>query len=170
MRQVHEARVLEVDRPGEHGPCDALVTASPGLWLRVKTADCLPLVLWRPGRLGVCHAGWRGLALGVVEAAVHHMEHAGALRVWIGPAIGPCCYEVGPEVAERFPHSWRPGPAGRPHLDLAGEAVRRLQALGVNSPLAAGVCTRCHQHLLFSHRGGGGRAGRNLSYASLSTG
>lgn len=167
MNQVHGTRVHRVHELGSYPECDALVTRTTGLALWIKTADCLPVVLWSPGVLGVAHAGWRGLSAGVLEAAAREMGGDPPHRAWIGPAIGPCCYEVGPEVAQYFPLNRHPGPKGKPHLDLPAEARRRLRALGVAAVQDASCCTRCHQHLLHSYRGAGSRAGRNLTRALL---
>jgi hypothetical protein len=91
------------------------------------------------------------------------------LRALLGPAIGPCCFEVGAEVADHFPEDVRfPRAGARPHVDLFAAAARRLVAAGVDPGgiAAPGPCTRCHQHLLHSHRGSGGGGGRNLAYAA----
>lgn len=100
MHQVHGAVVARADGPGPVGEADAIVTGVRGLPIAVATADCLPVVLSADGGVGVVHAGWRGLAVGVIPAAVERLgDRLGTVRAAaIGPHIGPCCYEVGPEV------------------------------------------------------------------------
>jgi hypothetical protein len=104
VRQVHGNKVVEVDRPGAVGEADALFTTRPGLPLAVFTADCLGIVIRAEGAVGVAHGGWRGLVAGVVGELREAMAAAGHIpsRATIGPSIGPCCFEVGDEVAGRF--------------------------------------------------------------------
>jgi purine-nucleoside/S-methyl-5'-thioadenosine phosphorylase / adenosine deaminase len=169
-RQVHSARVLAASEGGERGQGDALWSDRPGLALAVATADCVPVVLAGGGRVAAVHAGWRGIAAGVVGQAVAALAvEPGRLAAWIGPAIGPCCYEVGEEVAARVvaaaePGIARPGPRGRPHLDLPAAVGSQLVAAGVGEVETLGGCTRCHPESLFSYRGEGRRAGRNLAF------
>jgi copper oxidase (laccase) domain-containing protein len=135
----------------------------------VRTADCLPLVLASPGEgIAVVHAGWRGLAAGIVEAAVATFRKPEALAAVLGPAIGPCCFEVGAEVADRFPGSVvRFEGAPRPHVDLPGNTRQRLGRAGLapGSIVDGPGCSRCHQHLLPSHRGSGGDGTRCVTGA-----
>jgi copper oxidase (laccase) domain-containing protein len=131
----------------------------------VRTADCLPILLVAERGVALVHAGWRGLAAGVVEAALDCFR-APLRAALLGPAIGPCCFEVGPEVEARFPdHVIRPR-RGRPRVDLAGRAGEILRSRAPHAEvLGPGPCTRCHQHLLYSHRGSAGAPGRILAYA-----
>ena len=163
MHQVHGGRVVTAGGAGHAGEADGLVTARPGLALLVTVADCLPVFLLEPasGVIGALHAGWRGIAGGVLEAGVAAAHALGAspeqLRVAIGPGIGPCCFEVGPEVAERFdPETHRPGRGTRPHVDLAHAARLRLAAAGVIPASISGpsACTRCQGGRYFSARAG----------------
>ncbi len=145
--------------------CDASITTRSGLRLRVNVADCVPVFLVSAGGLGLAHAGWRGTAAGIVGKAVDALATATGdsprnMKAWIGPCIGPCCYEVGRDVADRFPVSSLVRGGG--HLDL--RAANRAQLFAAGLP-AAGVdqsplCTKCHQHILHSHRGSGGGPGR----------
>jgi copper oxidase (laccase) domain-containing protein len=115
-------------------------------------ADCLPIAVARTNgrrRLAVVHAGWRGLAEGVVARAVQ--EVGGETAAVVGPAIGPCCYEVGPEVASRFDADLTVD--GR--LDLWSAAERALRRAGVSVVERVDLCTRCHPELFFSHRRSG---------------
>ncbi len=167
-RQVHSARVLEA-QPGECGEGDAVVTEERGLALAVATADCVPVLIAGERRLAAVHAGWRGLAAEVVARAVEALgEPATALRAAIGPAIGPCCYEVGEDVAGAVaavsdPAVVLPGRGARPHLDLQAAARHQLARLGVRADIVA-RCTRCHPQELWSYRRDGAAAGRNLAF------
>jgi YfiH family protein len=170
LEQVHSATVTEASAPGVLPACDAAHTRVPGLLLTVRTADCLPVVLGaRNEGIALVHAGWRGLAAGILEASVHRFPRPRDLEAWIGPGIGPCCFEVGPEVAAHFPEAVRRRPGAiKPHVDLAAAARGRLERAGLPPGRIrdAGVCTRCHQHLLYSHRGSGGGPGRITAFAA----
>jgi len=178
LRQVHSARVVEVSAAGSAGEGDALVSSTPGLALSVITADCVPVLLAAGDRLAAVHAGWRGVVAGVVPAAVERLlaphddggvPAGSAVRAWVGPAIGPCCYEVGPEVAAQVVAASASdvasdGPAGRPHLDMQRAVVAQLARAGVVDVRVIGPCTRCHSELLWSYRRDGARAGRNIAF------
>jgi hypothetical protein len=174
VRQVHGAGLRVVCDGGPAGDGDVLATTRPNLALAVSTADCLGVALWDDERtaLAVVHAGWRGVLAGALEAALAWLsrERPGSgLRAALGPALRVCCFEVGPEVAERFPAACiRSGP-GRPHLDLAGAARRRLAAAGVPDAAIAdpGLCTFCTPALLYSHRRDRGVTGRHWAVARL---
>jgi YfiH family protein len=155
--QRHSPTVHRADAGGSGRPGDALWTDEPGLPLLALTADCLPIAIasanGRPA-LAVVHAGWRGLAAGVVEAAVAALG-GGPTAAVVGPAIGPCCYEVGPEVSARFDADLtRDG-----ILDLWSAAERALRRAGVARVDRVDLCTRCHEELFFSHRRQGRRRG-----------
>lgn len=167
LRQVHSDRVLAA-KPGLCGEADALVVEQEGLAAMVATADCVPIVV--TGRHGATaiHAGWRGLAAGVVGAALERLGADAGAQAWIGPSIGPCCYEVGEEVAAAVAAASAdevilPGERGRPHLDLAGAAAWQLDRAGVARIRHVAACTRCRPEWLWSHRGDGAGAGRNLA-------
>lgn len=158
--ELHAGARWQTPEPALAGT-DALVTATPRLPLVTLAADCLPLALVDPDRKvgAVVHAGWRGLADGVIESALSAMERAwGTLApdvtAWLGPAIGSCCYEVGPEVAAHFPATAEPASGDRSRLDLRREASRRLAAAGLLDENLTGLdlCTCCHPDLFFSHR------------------
>ncbi|MCP3994443.1 MAG: polyphenol oxidase family protein [bacterium] len=104
LNQVHGVTVHEATRSGNLGDGDAIVSFGPGIPIMVATADCAPVVVEAETAVAVVHAGWRGAAAGVLPATLGFMREAGhePVRAAIGPAIGPCCYEVGQEVAERF--------------------------------------------------------------------
>lgn len=150
VRQVHDIGVVEATDPGDLGEADALFTSRPGIPLAVFTADCLGVVVRGDGGVGVAHAGWRGMAAGVVGALVNAMMSAGLrpAQAFLGPAIGPCCFEVGEEVSHRFPEEVARTSWGTTSVDLVAAARRQLAGLEV---WASGRCTM-HQPDLFSYR------------------
>jgi YfiH family protein len=161
LEQVHGTRVLDLDRDA-HGAADGAVTARPGVACAVLTADCLPVLLCDAAgeRVGVAHAGWRGLLHGVLEAAVAAFPCRPAeLIAWLGPAIGQAAYEVGAEVRDAFlagsPSAERhfaPNARGRWQADLYGLARDALAASGVRSVHGGGYCTFTEAERFFSHR------------------
>ena len=156
-RQVHGTTVRRA-RPGERGElADGLWSDEPGIPMLAMTADCLPVALARTDgepALGVLHVGWRGLCDGVVGAGVDAVGDR--LTAAIGPGIGPCCYEVGPEVATRFDADLVDD--GR--LDLWTATERALRDAGVGAIERTDLCTACHPDLFFSHRRDAGVTGR----------
>jgi len=161
--QVHGSRV--VDQPCDEPlpEADGHVVREPGPAPMVLAADCLPVALHGPGGLAMVHAGWRGLAGGIVGAAA---EAVGATSAAIGPGIGPCCYEVGTEVLDAFADLGDGIAEGR-MLDLPEVARRRLSEAGVERVESAGLCTSCERELFFSHRRDRGRTGRQAGIAWL---
>lgn len=161
LTQVHGARVLDLDREGP-GDADGAVTAQAGTVCAVLTADCLPVLLCDRGgtRVGVAHAGWRGLAGGVLGAAVAAMSRPPAdLMAWLGPAIGQAAFEVGADVRDAFlardPAAERHFAAnarGRWQADLYGLARAALAAAGVGAVYGGGFCTFGEAGRFFSHR------------------
>ena len=152
------------------GQADALTTGSNRLALSVATADCVPVVVAGERSLATIHAGWRGLAGGVVANVVSGLsEPATALRAWIGPAIGACCYEVGDEVAREVAAASaatvRHETATRPHLDLTAAAEIQLKREGIGHIETLRICTRCHPEWLWSYRLDRDQAGRNWTFA-----
>ena len=151
LRQVHGADVVRVTDPGAGTRADAAVTDRPGCALAVLTADCAPVALASPeGVIGVAHAGWRGVAAGVVEATVAEMRALGATEVSaaVGPCIHPGCYEFGAaeldEVAARLGDVVRATTSdGRPALDLPAAVRQALAGAGVVDVTEAGTCTAC---------------------------
>ncbi|NNF89641.1 MAG: polyphenol oxidase family protein [Acidimicrobiia bacterium] len=139
MHQVHGGAVLQVSRPGPAGDADALLTEQEGLPLAVRTADCVPVVIHADTAVAVVHAGWRGLAAGVVANALEALSEHHPRRAAVGPSIGPCCYEVGPEVIERVgapaTTTW-----GTTSADLWTAAERQLPGVEV---WRADLCTHC---------------------------
>ncbi len=150
VSQVHGSRAVRVSAPGPAGEADAIWTAEPGLPVAIFTADCLAVVLQAPSASGIAHAGWRGAAGGVVSGLRSAMTKAGfePERAFVGAGIGPCCFEVGPEVAERFPSNVARTSWGSAWVDLSGSVRDSLADLDVWS---ADVCTK-HDAGWFSHR------------------
>lgn len=183
--QVHSSTVVRVgERERGRGAftfddalpaTDALLANEPGLGLSVYTADCVPVILYDPvrGAVGVVHAGWRGTAAGIVGAAIDALREGFGtdpkdLVVALGSAIGPCCYEVGPEVheaiRERLGAEAAGGGAG---LDLwkANGVVARQNGIEPANIHACRLCTACEEELFFSYRRDGQRTGRMAAVA-----
>jgi YfiH family protein len=180
-RQVHGTRLIEHPGPfacsfslssnekeqaSEPPEADGHVVRGPGLAPLVFTADCLPVAVAGPGGLAMLHAGWRGLAGGILAAGVEAVEASSAA---IGPGIGPCCYEVGEEVLGAFADLGDGVAEGR-MLDLAEVARRLLARAGVERVESAGLCTSCEEELFFSHRRDAGRTGRQGGMAWIEAG
>jgi len=159
LRQVHGTQVVTHSlASGEEPEADGLVSFSPGQVGAVLTADCLPVLFCnRSGnRVAVAHAGWRGLAQGVLQATVKQMkEMPGEIMAWLGPAIGPEVYEVGEDVRQAFPkeqgiyfrkngETWM--------LDLYGVAKRILTQLGISAVYGGHFCTFRDRERFFSYR------------------
>ncbi len=171
-KQIHSAVPLPA-RAGRCGEGDAVYGDSPGLALSVVTADCVPVLLaGSDGRLAAVHAGWRGIVGGVLGETLKAAGGGGPdWTAWIGPSIGPCCYEVSEDVAAQVvaassPEVSRPGRSGKPHLDLVLAARRQLEAAGVLPERVEAVpaCTRCDETRLYSYRREGKGGGRNIAF------
>jgi purine-nucleoside/S-methyl-5'-thioadenosine phosphorylase / adenosine deaminase len=161
--QVHSARVLRAAPAMRGERADGLWTDEPGLPILAMSADCLPIVLARAGTdepaVAVLHAGWKGLLAGIVEAGVDALG-GGTLGAVIGPGIGPCCYEVGEEVAAPFRQRFGDDVVRERRLDLWTSAERALRAAGVQKVDRVDRCTACEPETFFSHRRDAGRTGR----------
>jgi YfiH family protein len=162
LTQVHGISVADLDAVGRYGPADAAVTGQVGKVCAILTADCLPVVFATDSgdRVAAAHAGWRGLAAGVIAATVSALgaspEH---LLAWLGPAIGPNHFEVGEEVREAMlkadsgaSEAFKLGSRGRFMADLGLLARRQLKNLGVERVYGGGECTYAHPERYFSHR------------------
>jgi len=160
-RQVHGSLVRRADGQGEPG--DGVWSDTPGEPLLVFAADCLPVALARAngGRpaLAALHVGWRGLLGGIVQNAAAALGGR-RLTAVIGPGIGPCCYEVGEEVARPFRQRFGSGIVAGGRLDLWGATEQALHAVGAVAVSRVDLCTACNPDLFFSHRRDGGRTGR----------
>jgi YfiH family protein len=172
--QVHGTVVelrTEPPEPDDGSPpaheADGQATALRGVGAMVMSADCLPVALGCEDAVAMVHAGWRGLAAGVLEEgvkAIRELSTVGReILAVVGPGAGPCCYEVGPEVHQAFGHH-RDRPA---KIDLRAIAHERLRAVGVSEVRHVSACTICDERY-FSHRREGQRAGRQGGVAWLS--
>jgi len=197
LKQIHSATCLPADgRAGLIGEGDALLEDAPGAVIAVRTADCMPILLVDERRRAVAavHAGWRGTVASIARRAVEAMRErfgteAGDVHAAIGPGIGVCCFEVGPEVAaefglgdvgngvggdvaersERLGTSQAMGPRHRVHIDLAGENRRQLLEAGVTGEriYASNLCTKCRSGDFHSFRRDREAAGRLFSFAGI---
>jgi polyphenol oxidase len=176
IRQVHGGEVRRIASMsdaaagGDLPLADGQATALPGVGLVVLVADCLPIAVAGGGAVAMLHAGWRGLAAGIVEEgvrAVRELGGPGPLAGAIGPGAGACCYEVGLEVHEAFAGHGEKRRNGR-NLDLKAIASAQLRRAGVEDVHDLGLCTICaDRSLLFSHRADGGVTGRQAGIAWL---
>ena len=192
-QQVHGVHVARVSRAeagrGAHAyadcipETDALITNEPGLPLMLCFADCTPILFLDPERhaVGIAHGGWKGTVQRIAQATVLHMEKEFGtdptdLLVGIGPSIGPCCYEVGEDVAERFRQAFSGHEGeilstvdGKPHVNLWQANTQALLDAGV--PRAnidrADTCTSCSHKWYFSYRADGGKTGRLAAVIGL---
>lgn len=175
MTQVHGTRVLDLTNVSASAPeADAAMTRVPGIACAIMTADCLPvLVADRQARVvGAAHAGWRGLADGVIDELIRSMTRvpgvaAGDLSVWLGPAIGPTAFEVGQDVVDAFMGGdaanniqanvarcfrLHPVSPGKYLADLPALAALRLRGLGVDHITQSGLCTVSAPERFYSYR------------------
>jgi len=181
LRQVHSATIVG-DREGGV-QADAIVSADSTRLLTVRVADCVPLLIAdrRTGVVAAVHAGWRGTASGIARAAVGRMrESYGSeprdLVAAIGPSIRPCCYEVGPELADAFRAAgaadtqlaawFTPGRSDRLQLDVSRANIDQLVAVGVPAAQVhdCKLCTACHPAQFYSYRGEEGLVGRMAGF------
>jgi len=171
VKQIHSAIVLPADgRCGVVGSGDALLEDQPGAVIAIKTADCIPILLVDERRrvVAAVHAGWRGTVAHIAPAAIAAMQQRFGsepedLHAAIGPGIGKCCYEVGPEVAAQF------GGQGREHIDLTAANRDQLLKAGVTPDriYASNLCTMCLAGEFHSFRRDGEAAGRLCSFAGI---
>ena len=156
MHQVHGPRVIDADRTASLVQADAAVARRPGTVCVVKIADCMPVLFAGEGVVAAAHAGWRGLASGVLEATIDAMQAApGSLQAWMGPAIGGRAYEVGNEVREAMAgheEAFQPTRPGHWLLDLYAVARRKLEAKGVRQIRGGDFCTYTERERFFSYR------------------
>jgi YfiH family protein len=162
-RQVHGPVVLRAAAGGEPEPGDGVWTDEPGKPLLVFTADCLPVALARANgaqpAIAAVHVGWRGLLGGIVQNAAAALGR-GKLAAIVGPGIGPCCYEVGEDVAVPFRARFGRDVVRDGLLDLWSATEQALRAAGAATVSRVDLCTACNPELFFSHRREGGRTGR----------
>jgi YfiH family protein len=174
LHQIHTSEVVPVVNPGHHGDGDALITSQPGVWLEIRTADCVPLLIADPRQrvIAAVHAGWRGTAMAIAKATVQALEREfncrpADLEVVIGPCIASCCFEVGDEVVAHFPgHITHSSP--RPHVNLVTANREQLGVAGVQPDRidSLDLCTACNPNLFHSFRRDQG-TGRMVSAIQL---
>lgn len=182
---VHGAKIARIGRAragagfedpeGVVAGADGLTTSTAGIPMAVTSADCVPIVFASPVEPAVLviHAGWRGFAKGILARAAAAFERPGEARVAVGPAIGPCHYEVGEDVAVAVAAASESGAVvsrrgARRTLDLAATARQTLLACGVGKVEDTGLCTACERARFFSHRrdaGDEGTTGRHVAIA-----
>lgn len=180
--QVHGADVRAIEPSDDrlkvlHEHADALIAHDPSTAIGVRVADCVPVLLHEgtTGVVAAVHAGWRGVVGGVVQSSLAHLairaRGSRAIVAAIGPSIGPCCFEVGEDVATQIADA-APGDEGvvlrdraKPHIDLRRAVRLQLRALGVADENIEDVpgCTKCDAERFFSHRRDGARSGRLIA-------
>ncbi|MGB0638728.1 MAG: polyphenol oxidase family protein [Myxococcota bacterium] len=171
VSQVHGNDVLRASGAGLVGEADALITDVKGLLIAVRTADCVPILVVGQGVVAAIHAGWRGLAAGVIPKTIRKLSGAGPFVAAVGPAIGVACYEVGEEVVTGIAR-WVPEEQfvlrdrKRPHVDLAAAAAYQLREAGIDNVEVTGICTFSDARL-WSHRGEAVHAGRQAGLVGL---
>ena len=176
-QQVHGAHVAVVG-PSQRGTAvpavDSLVSKTPGIALMLAFADCLPLLLYDPQRhvIALVHAGWRGTIAQVAANTVAVLRQSfgcDPADIWacLGPAIGPCCYQIGPDLAQEIRDVFGPRSGllalqsdGTLHFDLPAAVRWQLELAGVQHVENSELCTSCHTDEFFSHRAESGRTGR----------
>jgi polyphenol oxidase len=174
IKQVHSADVILAETLGLNGTGDALISRNPGIVAGIKTADCLPILLVDPVHRAVAavHAGWRGTVQNIATKAVAAMSaqfgtNPQDLEAAIGPGIGLCCFEVGPEVAREF-GPWQS--ESKTFLDLQKINQEKLSSIGLREIYVANLCTYCDAESFYSYRREGEKAGRMISYAGIRNG
>jgi polyphenol oxidase len=169
-KQIHSDRVLLVESPGPQGEGDALISNRPGIDLSVRTADCLPVLIAdvRNRAVAAIHAGWRGVVSEIAPKAIEAMSRQFGskpedLVVAIGPGIGPCCFEVGHEVAVQF------GLSGRTKVNLVETMCRQLGRNGVSAGQISSsrLCSYCDSELFESYRRDREAAGRMIAVIGI---
>ena len=169
--EVRRASAEGILTPGtRHAPCDGFWSDEPGQGMLLLTADCVPVAIARAigdrPALAVLHVGWRGLLEGIVENGARALGE-GPLAAAIGPGIGPCCYEVGPDVSEPFVERFGDEVLGDGKLDLWRATELALNEAGVEDVERTDLCTFCHPELFFSHRRDRGTTGRQGVIAAV---
>ena len=175
-QQVHSSNVKIVDKPGKILSTDAIISSSKSLVLSIQVADCIPLYLADPENnvIGIVHAGWRGIEKNIIDYSIDKMIEQGAdnnnIIAYIGPSIQQCCFEIGPEVAKKFPKNFQiNGSADRLFLDLQ-ELTKHLlikNSILFNNIISSKECTKCNSNRYFSYRNNGLKSGRMIGVIGL---
>jgi polyphenol oxidase len=171
LAQIHSDRIVRAEdiAPGVFPEADGVISLDPSIVLCIRTADCVPLLMWAEDApiIAAVHAGWRGLAKGIVSKMIDLMRGQGAqhIHVSMGPSIGPCCYAVGSEVLAALGAVPERTLDGRPSVDLHRVASLQAENTGVSPDMIHQVksCTYCNGDSFFSYRRDGEHTGRNIS-------
>jgi YfiH family protein len=173
--QIHSGSVVVVRTPGRYPDCDGLVTGIKKIYCCISVADCVPIFLFDPERrvIAAVHAGWRGTAAAIARRAVSVMReqfrsNPSNIHGFIGPGAGPCCYQVGQEVASKFPQRFHSNNGDRLTIDLKGINASQLMEAGVEEHRIerSPDCTICTTHL-HSYRRDGKRSGRMMGVIGM---
>jgi purine-nucleoside/S-methyl-5'-thioadenosine phosphorylase / adenosine deaminase len=173
--QIHSANIVRVDSPGTYPDCDGLVTNLEKVFCCISVADCIPIFLFDPKEhvVAAVHAGWRGTAAGIASRAIsvmgqefHSKPHN--IFAFVGPGAGPCCYEVGMEVASKFPREFTRTTGGKLTVDLKRVNSRQLMEAGLEEEHVetSTKCTICTSHLHSFRRDGPG-SGRMMGIIGM---
>jgi YfiH family protein len=176
--QIHSNTVRQANLPGEYEECDALITDIKNVALTVTVADCVPIMLFDPVNcaIGIVHAGWRGTANEIALRAVESMHEnyksiPSKLRVFIGPAAGPCCYEMEEELAVLFRNKIVSLDEEKVYIDLKNENKSQLKMKGVlpDHIETSELCTICNKEVFHSFRRDGAKSGRMMAAICVSS-
>jgi len=175
-QQVHSSNVKTVNEPGKKPSTDAIISSTKSLVLSIQVADCIPLYLADPENniIGIVHAGWRGIEKNIIDNSIDKMIEQGAdnkkIIAYIGPSIQQCCFEIGPEVAKKFPRNFQiNGNADRLLMDLQ-ELTKHLlmkNFISFNNIISSKECTKCNSDKYFSYRNNGSKSGRMIGVIGL---
>ena len=175
-QQVHSSEVKVVDVPGKIPFTDAIISTSKSVVLSIQVAACIPLYLADPDNnvIGIVHAGWRGIEKGIVANSINKMITLGAdnnrIIAYIGPSIQKCCFEIGPEVAKKFPINFQINSSyDRSFLDLQKLTKNILinNSISYNNIISSNECTKCNSDKYFSYRNTGLKSGRMIGIIGL---
>ena len=175
-QQVHSSEVKVVDVPGKIPFTDAIISTSKSVVLSIQVAACIPLYLADPDNnvIGIVHAGWRGIEKGIVANSINKMITLGAdnnrIIAYIGPSIQKCCFEIGPEVAKKFPINFQINSSyDRSFLDLQKLTKNILinNSISFNNIISSNECTKCNSDKYFSYRNTGLKSGRMIGIIGL---
>ena len=175
-QQVHSSEVKVVDVPGKIPFTDAIISTSKSVVLSIQVADCIPLYLADPDNnvIGIVHAGWRGIEKGIVANSINKMITLGAdnnrIIAYIGPSIQKCCFEIGPDVAKKFPMNYQINSSyDRSFLDLQKLTKNILinNSISYNNIISSNECTKCNSDKYFSYRNTGLKSGRMIGIIGL---
>jgi polyphenol oxidase len=171
LTQIHSDRIIRAEDtlPEDFREADGIISTNPADVLCIRTADCVPVLLWADdiSLIGAVHAGWRGLAQDIVFKVVHLMKSIGAgqIHISIGPSIGPCCYKVGQEVVRALDAKPVEREDGTFSIDLTENASLQAIKAGIAGDRihVVRMCTCCNPERFFSFRRDKEAAGRNIS-------